>query len=77
MGSVGLNNVPARVQSGLAPRAQAVPAGAKGRRGYDHGDSMSTHIEKARLLLPNFSPDGPKVGVPIIFVWYNAEGMRR
>jgi hypothetical protein len=76
MGSVGLNNVPARVQSGLAPRAQAVRAGAKGRRDYDHGDSMSTHREGA-LALPNFSPDGPEVGAPIIFVWYNAEGMRR
>ena len=47
MGSVGLTNVPARVQSGLARRAQAVRSGAKGRRGYDHGDSMSTHREGA------------------------------
>ncbi len=27
--------------------------------------------------LPNFSPDGPKVGASIIFVGYNAVGLRR
>jgi hypothetical protein len=76
MGSVGLTNVPARVQSRPCTPCPAVRAGAEGRGGYDHGYNMSTHREGA-LALPNFSPDGSKVGARIIFVWYNAEGMRR
>jgi hypothetical protein len=76
MGSVGLNNVPARVQSGLAPVPKRFALVLRVAAAMITATACR-HIEKARLLLPNFSPDGPKVGAPIIFVWYNAEGMRR
>jgi hypothetical protein len=76
MGSVSLNSVPARVQSALHPVPKRFALVLRVAAAMITATACQ-HIEKARLLLPNISSDGPKVGAPIIFVRYNAEGMRR